>query len=197
MKYAITIGREFGCGAREIGQRIASELGFKFYDRDLIDLVAQKAGIHADIIKENDEKVVKTIKEFLYGSSTNFYSENAIQAQAEVIREIANKDSCVLFGRCSDYFLREYPNTFNIFLFAPLEYRIKHIAEDYELDEKSAEKMIKKIDKQRHNYYKYVTGKNRGDRYGKNLMIDVSYFGKEGTVDLVCKSLSQKFKNKV
>lgn len=197
MKYVITISREFGCAGREIGQGISSKLGLKFYDKNLIDLVAQKAGIHVDIIKENDEKAVRTLKEFLYGSSTSFYSEKAIQAQAEVIREVADKNSCVLFGRCSDYFLREYPNTFNIFLYAPLEYRIKHIAKDYELDEKAAEKMIKKIDKQRHNYYKYVTGKNRGDRDGKNLMIDVSYFGVQGTVDLVCKALSQKFEDKM
>lgn len=197
MKYVITISREFGCAGREIGQGISSKLGLKFYDKNLIDLVAQKAGIHVDIIKENDEKAVRTLKEFLYGSSTSFYSEKAIRAQAEVIREVADKNSCVLFGRCSDYFLREYPNTFNIFLYAPLEYRIKHIAKDYELDEKAAEKMIKKIDKQRHNYYKYVTGKNRGDRDGKNLMIDVSYFGVQGTVDLVCKALSQKFEDKM
>ncbi len=193
MKYVITISREFGCAGREIGQGISSKLGLKFYDKNLIDLVAQKAGIHVDIIKENDEKAVKTLKEFLYGSSTSFYSEKAIQAQAEVIREVADKESCVLFGRCSDYFLREYPNTFNVFLYAPLENRIKHIAKNYELDQKAAEKMVKKVDKQRHNYYKYVTGKNRGDRDGKNLMIDVSYFGIQGTVDLVCKALKQQF----
>lgn len=193
MKYVITISREFGCAARDIGHGIAAQLGLKFYDKDMIDLVAQKAGIHVDIIKENDEKVTRTLKEFLYGSSTNFYSEKAIQAQAEVIREIADKETCVLFGRCSDYFLREYSNCFNIFLYAPIDYRIKHIAEAYGLDEKAAEKMVKKVDKQRHNYYKYVTGKNRGDRDGKNIMVDVSYFGVDGTVDLICKAIKQKF----
>lgn len=193
MKYVITISREFGCAARDIGHGISSQLGLKFYDKDMIDLVAQKAGIHVDIIKENDEKVTRTLKEFLYGSSTNFYSEKAIQAQAEVVREIADKETCVIFGRCSDYFLREYSNCFNIFLYAPLEYRIKHIAEAYGLDEKAAEKMVKKVDKQRHNYYKYVTGKNRGDRDGKNIMVDVSYFGVDGTVELICKAIKQKF----
>ena len=193
MKYVITISREFGCAGREIGQGISSKLGLKFYDKNLIDLVAQKVGIHSDIIKEADEKAGSFFNEFIYGSSTSFYSEKAIQAQAEVIREVADKESCVLFGRCSDYFLREYPNTFNVFLYAPLENRIKHIAKNYELDQKAAEKMVKKVDKQRHNYYKYVTGKNRGDRDGKNLMIDVSYFGIQGTVDLVCKALKQQF----
>lgn len=194
MKYVVTISREFGCAGREIGRGIASELGVRFYDRELIDLVANKVGIHADVIKEADEKAGKFFKEFIYGSSTSFYSEKAIEAQAEVIREVANKESCILFGRCSDYFLREYQNCFNIFLYAPLDYRINHISKDYKLDEKSAEKMVKKIDKQRHNYYKYVTGKNRGDREFKDLMIDVSYFGIEGTIELVCKALRQKFK---
>ena len=78
-------------------------------------------------------------------------------------------------------------------MYAPIEERIKHISRDYELDMKSAEKMVKKIDRQRHNYYKYVTGRNRGDREGKHLMIDVSYYGIDGTVELVCKAVKQKF----
>lgn len=193
MKYAITISREFGCGGREIGRKIAAEMGVKFYDKDLIDETARKAGVHIDIVKESDEKARKFFKEFSYGSSTTFYSEKAINAQAEVIREAANKESCVLFGRCADYFLREYSNCINIFLYAPLQERIWHISKDYDLDLKSAEKMVKKIDRQRHNYYKYVTGRNRGDRDGKHLMIDVSYYGIDGTVELICKAVKQKF----
>lgn len=192
MKYAITISREFGCGAREIARKIASELGITLYDKELIDEAARKAGVHADIIKDSDEKVGRFMKEFSYGSSTTFYTEKAINAQAEVIREAADKESCVLFGRCSDYFLRDYPNCINIFLYAPLQERIKHISKEYGLDMKSAEKMVKKIDRQRHNYYKFVTGKNRGDRDGKNLMIDVSYYGIDGTAELVCKAVQQK-----
>ena len=193
MKYAITISREFGCGGREIGRKIAAEMGVKFYDKDLIDETARKAGVHIDIVKESDEKARKIFKEFSYGSSTTFYSEKAINAQAVVIREAANKESCVLFGRCADYFLREYSNCINIFLYAPLQERIWHISKDYDLDLKSAEKMEKKIDRQRHNYYKYVTGRNRGDRDGKHLMIDVSYYGIDGTVELICKAVKQKF----
>ena len=117
MKYAITISREFGCGAREIGRKIAAQMGVKFYDKDLIDEAARKAGVHVDVIKESDEKAKKFFKEFSYGSSTTFYTEKAIDAQAEVIREAADKESCVLFGRCADYFLREYQNCINIFLY--------------------------------------------------------------------------------
>ena len=193
MKYAITISREFGCGAREIARKVASDMGITLYDKALIDETARKAGVHVDLIKESDEKAGRFMKEFSYGSSTTFYSETAFAAQAEVIREAANKESCVLFGRCADYILREYNNCINIFLYAPLEYRIQHISTEYGLDVKSAEKMIKKIDRQRHNYYKYVTGKNRGARDGKHLMIDVGFYGIDGTVELIGKAVRQKF----
>lgn len=189
----ITISREFGCGGREIGREIAAELGLKFYDKDLIDEAAKKAGVHAEVFQENDEKSTRFFREFSYGTSTGFYSDKAIRAQAEVIREVAQKGSCVIFGRCSDYLLKEYPNCFNLFLYAPMGERIKHIAQEYQLDEKGAEKMIRKIDRQRHNYYKFVTGKNRGDRDYKHLMLDVSYYGVEGSVKVICDAIRQKF----
>ena len=193
MKYVITISREFGCGGREISRKIASKLGIKLYDKDLIDETAKEAGVNIDVIKTTDEKAGRFFKEFSYGSSTTFYSEKAIDAQAKVIRKAADAGDCILFGRCSDYFLREYQNCINIFLYAPLEERIKHISNSYKLDIKASEKMIKKVDRQRHNYYKYVTGRNRGDREGKHLMIDVSYYGIDGTADLICKAVKQKF----
>ena len=189
-KIIINISREFGCNAREIGRQLASKLAVEFHDKDLIDLTAERVGINKDLFEESDAIVDKTqkglFKSFGYGSSTNFYDEKAILAQAEVIKELANRgESCIFFGRCSDYILREYPNCLNIFLYAPLAARIKHIARDYDLDEKSAEKLIRRVDKQRHNYYKYVTGKNRGDREYKQVMLDVSEFGIEETVNIL------------
>jgi cytidylate kinase len=197
-RYIITISREFGCNAREIGRTLASRLGVPFYDKDLVDMAAEKAGLHRDIIVESDEimnkKQNRLFYEFGYGSTSSFYSERAINAQALVIREIADKrESCVMFGRCSDFILREYPNILNFFFYAPMDRKIKHIATTYELTEKNAEKMIKRIDKQRHNYYKYVTGKNRGDRMGKHVMLDVSTYGVEGSVDLLCEAIRIRF----
>lgn len=191
MKYVITISREFGCGAREIARRLASDLDVTFYDKDLVTLAAEKAQINLEVFKQTDEVLVKKstgalFKEFGFGSSTVFYSEQAINAQADVIREIANKkESCIMFGRCADYILREYAGVLNFFLYAPLSYRIAHIAQGYELEQGEAAKLIKRVDKQRHNYYKYVTGQNRGDRTGKNMMIDVERFGVDGTVKMM------------
>ncbi len=200
-KYIVTISREFGCNAREIGRSLASRLGVPFYDKDLVDLAAEKAGVHRDIIKETDEVVNKKqsrlFDEFGYGSSTSFFSEKAINAQASVIHEIADRrESCVMFGRCSDYILRQYPDVLNLFFYAPMDWKIKHIANAYQLPVKSAERMIKRIDKQRHNYYKYVTGKNRGDRMGKHVMLDVSEYGVEGSVELLYEAVRIRFKER-
>lgn len=190
-KYVVTISREFGCGAREIAIKLASHMGIPLYDKELVDMAAQMAGVNSDVFKDTDEVVVSKLfgrlsKEFGYGSTTQFYSEKAIEAQAQVIRNIADKkESCVLFGRCADYILREHDNVINFFLYAPLEYRIEHISKAYDLDRREAAKLIKRVDRQRHNYYKYVTGKNRGDRNGKELLIDVEAFGVDGSVKMM------------
>ena len=190
-KYTVTVSREFGCGAREIARRLASELGVPLYDKTLVDLAAQRAGVNTEMFKDVDEVVVKKkssaiLKEFGYGSTFSFYSEEAIDAQAFVIRDIANKrESCIMFGRCADYILREHPNVVNFFLYAPMSYRISHIANSYDLDYREAEKLIRRVDRQRHSYYKYVTGKNRGDRSNKQMFLDVSAFGTEGSVKMM------------
>ncbi|MBP0957919.1 MAG: cytidylate kinase-like family protein [Oscillospiraceae bacterium] len=197
-KFIITISREFGCNAREVGHILASKLDVPFYDRDLVDMTAQRAGISSDSFIDSemllDRHLKELLKAFSYGSSTPFYSEKAVMAQVDVIRELADKrQSCIFFGRCSDYILREYPNCLNIFLYAPLDHRIQHMSEAYDLTEAAAAKLIKRVDLQRHNYYKYVTGKNRGDRDNKHIMLDVSNFGCEGTADIIISAVNRKY----
>lgn len=198
--FNITISREFGCNAREISRILASKLGVELYDKDLVDMAAERAGISLDVFMDADKIVdspeEQLTKSFGYGSGTAFYSDKAIQAQIEVIREIANKkEPAIFFGRCADYVLREYPDTLNVFLYAPLEERVKHMMEAYQLSERSAQKMIKRIDRQRHNYYKYVTGVNRGDRNLKHFMIDVHKFGSEKTAEIIYQIAQMEFGN--
>ena len=183
-KFNITISREFGCNSREITRMLASRLGVEMYDRDLVDMAARKAGINldefADADKVIDSSVEKLTRRFGYGSSSKFYSDEAIEAQSQVIRDIANKKkSAIFFGRCADYVLREHPNTLNVFLYSSYEARIEHL--------------IKRIDRQRHNYYKYVTGVNRSDRHLKHVMLDVSKFGEKKVVDILYHIVMMEF----
>ncbi len=195
-KFIITVSREFGCGARDIARGLASELLVPFHDRDLVEMTVKKAGISQkdasgffdeDCMPGNQRSLWSV---FGYGSSDAFFTDKAIEAQKQCIREIAERpESCIIFGRCADYILREHHNVLRFFLYTPVEKRIAHIAESYGLTEKEAAKMVKRIDKQRHNYYKYVTGHNRGDRIDKSVMIDVSCFGSQGTIELMLQAL--------
>lgn len=197
-KYIITISREFGCGARPIGQELSKRLGIKFYDKELIDLAAERAGVSPGLFQDTEidygeDQVKKLLKEFVYGSTTLFYSDAAINLQAEVIRELAEGESAIFFGRCSNYLLRERSDVLNFFLYAPLQERIIHISKKYNLTAKNAENLISKVDRQRHNYFKYVTGENRGDRNNNQVMIDVSCFGETKTVELMEDAIAKKF----
>lgn len=195
-KYIITVSREFGCDAREISRNIAAELGIEFYDKALVDKAAQRAGIAVDHFLDADKIVNKgnLSKMFGYGSSNRFYSKDAVQAQAEVIRELANKkQSALFFGRCSDYILREYPNVFRVYLYAPLKFRIRHMAEAYGLTEKDAEKLIRNVDNRRADYYKYVTGERRGSSKFNHIMLDVSEFGQKECIELICGIVRKKY----
>ena len=89
--------------------------------------------------------------------------------------------------------LRDHENCFNIFIYAPYEVRLHRIMDLYGFSAKQAERSVKRIDRQRHNYYKYVTGSNRGDRHGKQLMIDSSMLGQQGTADLLYEIVCKRF----
>lgn len=195
-KFVITIGREFGCNAREIGRQVAAGLGVHFYDKELVDLAARRSGVNEEYYSKSDEEAVmhdSFYTEFGYGATPAFYSAKAIESQAWVIRDLANKEPCVMLGRCSDYILSEFDNVLNVFVFASLPFRIDHISEAYGQEPKKAAKMISKIDSKRHAYYKFVTGHNRGDRNVRNLMIDVEMFGVDGSVELIRKAANVRF----
>ncbi len=198
-RFVITIGREFGCNAGQVGRQLAARLGVKFYDRELAAQAAAMAGIDENSVVNPDrtasesEKLKYYVEEFGYGATRAFYSHKALECQAYVIRKIANTESCVMFGRCADYFLSEFDFTLNVFLYAPEVFRINHVSKTFGLDQFGARKLIKQIDRERHDYYKYVTGKNRGDRHGRNLMIDMNTFSVEDAVDLIYEAAKKRF----
>ena len=194
-KIIITISREFGCGAREIARKLASDLGITFYDKDLVDMAAQKAGVHVDVFKNSDEVIMarsasKLFREFGYGSSTAFYSEQAIAAQADVIRDIADgKDAAILFGRCSDYILRDRKDVLNVFIHADFEYRKNRVVSVYGQNEFAPDKRIKDKDKRRIAYYKYYTDRKWADAKNYQLCLDSGVLGIDKCVELIEKAM--------
>ena len=161
-KFIITISREFGCNAREVARKAAAELGVEFYDKDLVDMAAERAGISRDSFLDSEEMLDKNadrlLKSFGYGSSTQFYSDKAVKAQVDIIRDLANKRvSAIFFGRCADYVLRNSENCLKVFFSAPLMSRIRRVAQRQNISEGEAKATVQKNEKLRADNYRYYT----------------------------------------
>ena len=191
----ITIGRSFGSGGREIGERLAQALGIGFYDRNLIDMAAKKSGLGRAVVGSADEKLIGRFLELTPGldlvqENTN---EKIYRAQAEVIRGIIKRgESCVIVGRGADYVLRNRHEVLKVYIYAPLESRIQTVMERYGFKEDEAQKVIRHMDKTRRNYYEYFTDRNWDQKEGKDLLIDSSEFGIQGSVELIKTAASIK-----
>ncbi len=201
--FIITIGRQFSSGGHQIGRLLAEQLGIAFYDKELIRIASQQSGLKEEFFEQVDEKKRFSLFGGLLGSRgiaaeeyySNFYlsNENLFRIQAEVIREIAGRDSALFVGRCADYILQNHPRTFNIFICADLEERIRRVAERHRLTAGKAEELVAKTDKQRAAYYNYFTSKNWGAVTSYHLCINSSFLGIEDTVGLIRQLIEKKF----
>lgn len=195
--YIITIGREYGSGGYEIGKKLSEKLGIGFYDKNLIDVAAEQSGIHVDMLNKADERTANPlVNPFLHpGYENGTVNDRLFWTQSEVIRGLAEKgESCVIIGRCADYILRDYDNVLKIFIQAPLKNRIQRIADKYliELPEE-AKKEVLRNDKLRRSYYQFYTDGKWGGRERKDMVINSSILGIDGTVELIKEFVERKF----
>ena len=196
-KTVITIGRQYGSGGREIGEKLAAELGVKCYDKELLSMAAKESGLCQEIFENHDEKPTNS---FLYSLVMDTYSvsgytsapfldmplnHKVFLAQFETIKNLADKESCIIVGRCADYALAEHPNCLNVFIHADMEFRIDHIMKTFQLSQDKAADMIHKTDKKRASYYNYYSSKKWGRADSYDLCINSSILGIEGTVKLI------------
>ncbi len=191
----ITIGREYGSGGREIGKSLAEKLGISFYDKQIISLTAEKSGLSPEFISNNEQRVKSGLMQNLAASAayqSGFFSsqylplsETIFISQAQVIRDIAARESAVIVGRCADYILSGRKNTVNIYIYAPMEDRVKRIMRIYQLSEADAMKAIATSDKERGNHYFRYTDRKWGKAQNYDLSINSSLLGIEGTVEML------------
>lgn len=192
----ITIGRQFGSAGREIGYRIADDLGIKLYDKEMLNRAAKESGICKELFEAHDEKPTNS---FLYslvmdtyslGYSSGSYTDMPINhkvflAQFDAIKKIAEEGPCILVGRCADYALEEFDNVLSVFIHAKMEARIRRIARIYNLTDAKAKEMIQKTDKTRSSYYNYYTNKKWSDAESYDVCLDSSLLGIEGTAEAI------------
>lgn len=186
-KFIVNIGRQIGSGGLEVGRKLAELLQVDFYDKALLKMAAKESGLDSSYFEKADETPTDKLSFALFSNPLNISGRKVLDRdelfhmQSNVIREVAQKKSCVIVGRTSDYILRDFPNSFNFFIHAPHEARLKWLMQKEKISERSATHMIHKIDKQRELYYNYYTNKKWGLSASYHLSVDSSILGFEGT----------------
>ena len=188
----ITISREYGSGGRYIGRLIAEKLGIKFYDKDFIQKVSKVTGLSEEYIEGNEQKrsIVDSLNSGYYFGLNN--ADELYVKEAELIKQVANNESCVIIGRCSDFILKDKENVIKVFIYSNMKDKIKRATKIYGLDKDKAEKEIKRIDKLRANHYKYYTDKEWKNNSNYDICINSDVLGVEKTADLICKIVDEK-----
>ena len=188
----ITISREFGSGGHSIGEQVAKELDIPFYDGEIVNRVASESGYTKELIEEQGEHTNASDKWFNISTASAMYfqspQDEIFLAQRKVILECAQKGSCVIVGRCSDYILKS-ENIFaiHVLIHADMPHRIQRVRERYgEIEEVSVKKRIQKKDKQRRTYYRYYTDQHWGDYENYDLALDSGTLGEKHCVNLIC-----------
>ncbi len=192
----ITIGRQYGSGGHEIGQKLSQRLSLDFYDREILKIAAKESGMNEALIESFDEKPTTS---FLYSLVMDPYSlgynssafdmplnHKVFLAAFDAIKKIADKGPCIIVGRCADYALADYDNCINLFIYAPIEDRAKRIAELKNISVDKAKDLINKEDKQRASYYNYYTTKKWGHIKSFDVCLNSSLMGIDRTVDVIC-----------
>ncbi len=174
----ITISREYGSGGRYVGQLLAKMLNINFYDEELIKIAAKETGFSEEYIKSKEQKEKGT-----YNDDELFLEES------KIIKEKAEKESCIIVGRCADYILREKNNVLKIFLYSSLEDKVNRVVKYYKVPKEKAETQINKINKEREKHYKFYTGRQWKNFENYDLSLNVSILGVKETAEIIRKTI--------
>ena len=201
----ITISRSYGSGGRKMGKLLAKELGYDFYDREILRIASDESGISEEIFSRADEtarlplfRIARQVYsgEVIPPDSDDFISnENLFRYQAKIIRELAVTRNCVIVGRCANYILRGRDNVMNIFVTAPVADCVRRVMETDGLDLEEAEKKIRKTDKRRADYFRYFTGRQWQDAALYDLCLNTGHMTEQQCVNIVRAYMDARFES--
>lgn len=202
MDKIVTVGRQYGSGGREIGQKIADHYGIPFYDNELITRAAKESGFAEETFAKAEDKATNSLLYSLamginvYGNQDFGFTglsldDRIFLAQSDVIRKVAEEGPCVIVGRCADYVLKEQENIVNLFVKASMSFRLERVVKEYGEEEKKAADIILKNDKRRANYYSYHVGEKWTDLNNYDLVIRSDFAGIEQSVKCICGYLGE------
>ena len=184
MYKVITIGRQFGSGGREFGRRLAEELGYEYYDKEIISEIAKKTSLSEEYVSEVLDNRPHPLYPITIGHTISISDsfqlkqvQSVYEAHCELLKSLASKSNCIIVGRCADYILKDF-KPFKIFIYADLEARvdrcIKRQSEDEKYSRKQLRKMIVKIDKNRARYYDFFANQTWGGKDNYDLCINTT-----------------------
>lgn len=189
-KRIITINRMYGSSGRKIGKALAEALGIHYYDKELIQLASEKEGIPYQELQKVDEKRASQWRYPLdepaqMAPQYRFYPMNDVlyQAESEIILSLSQKEDCVIIGRCASHILKK--KCLSVFIHAPFDFRVSTAAKQMDIPERDARVFVKKMDKERRNYYEYFTDEKWLDITSYDLCIDSSRFTEAQAVQII------------
>lgn len=189
-KRIITINRMYGIGGRAIGKALAEELEIGFYDKELIEIAARDKNIPFGDLADVDEKrpgawSFPVNHEIQISQDYRAIPMNDVlfELQRDIILSLSDKEDCVIVGRCANHILQD--RTLSVFIYAPFETRVKNVMERLDREEKSARKLVKRMDKERRSYYEFFTDEKWLDMGQYDLCIDSSKFTTEEIVKIL------------
>ena len=202
-KFVISIGRQLGSGGKEIAEKLSERLHIPVYDKKLLEVAAKESGLDATVFENADEKESNSLFGgffSIHGSLSGFVSggscmesDQLFLIQSEAIRKIAEREACIIIGRCAEYVLRENPDMVSIFITADTDERVRRVAKKEMLNLEKAKEKIEKGDKKRRSYHDYYATTRWGEAQSYDLCINSSLMGIEGTVDFLYSFIKARF----
>ncbi|MFI3238673.1 MAG: cytidylate kinase-like family protein [Lachnospiraceae bacterium] len=194
--YVITIARGFGSGGRTIGLELGKLLNIPCYEDEILDMASDESGINRTLFHETDERIRGNIlfkkiqgiprKDVVSPREKEFVSDvNLFNIQSEIIRSLAQRESCIIIGKCADHVLAGYDNVYRIYVDAPREFCIDGVIEKMSVTVERANQLIVKTDKYRADYYKYYTGNDWNSPANYDLIINSERVGRDKCPELI------------
>ena len=194
----ITIAREYGSGGHLLGEMLSKELGIKLYDKEFIGMAAKRSGMDESFIARNEQSIPSFWLKCIMSKNSEQPLEGSLSsddvlfvAESKIIQELAEKEPCIIIGRCADFILQDYPKVLKVFCYSDIENAVSRCVSEYGIKRENAESEIRRINRNRIHHYEYYTGRKWGEPHHYNLMLNT------GTISLetACKLIKDIYSN--
>lgn len=188
----ITIAREYGSGGHLLGEMLSKELGIKLYDKEFIGMAAKRSGMDENFIAKNEQSIPSFWLKCIMSKNSEQPLEGSLSsddvlfvAESKIIQELAEKEPCIIIGRCADFILQDYPKVLKVFCYSDIENAVSRCVSEYGIKRENAESEIRRINRNRIHHYEYYTGRKWGEPHHYNIMLNTGTISLETACKLV------------